>query len=266
MFDSSAIGYCRLAIAAPSDLFRAQLHPHPALPVRPISPILPIFPIPPIHPRLISDFRFPAFCFLILLSLPSLPSLPPLKNPPALPNLGMTLVPVRIATIKSLNLCRRLLFGCKWTPRAAQVAALARKEAAALNHDSVQEIHFTIALGHLGVGLPAERLKQIDFQYDRAMAQARTILGTGTHTLESTAIPFGPGVKRIIRVAKKLSLRDGLFYMGIEHLFLALLREPEQFLFQLIDAKGFTLENFRAETERIYHEALDLNIQLWNLK
>ena len=71
----------------------------------------------------------------------------------------------RIAAIKTVNLGRRLAFGCKWTPRAAQTAALARKEAAALKHDCVQETHFTVALGHLGEGLAAERLKYLGFQY-----------------------------------------------------------------------------------------------------
>src|SRR5438477_1672750 len=96
----------------------------------------------------------------------------------------------RLAAIKSANLARRLAFGCKWTPRAAQAAALARKEAAAMKHDCVHETHFTVALGHLGDGLAAARLKCLGFQYEGAFAQAQAIVGTGTVTMESTSIPF----------------------------------------------------------------------------
>jgi len=161
-----------------------------------------------------------------------------------------------LAGIKTLNFGRRIAFGCKWTPRAAQTAALARKEAAALKHDCVQEIHFTVALGHLGEGLAAEHLKYLGFQYERALAQAQAIVGTGTVTLESTSIPFSDGVRRIITVAKRFSLRDGLWYFGTEHLFLALLQEPDKLLRQLVEAKGLVLDAYRTETENIYRETL----------
>jgi ATP-dependent Clp protease ATP-binding subunit ClpA len=155
-----------------------------------------------------------------------------------------------------VNLGRRLAFGCKWTPRATQTAALARKEAAALKHDCVQEIHFTLALGHLGEGFAAERLKYLGFQYERALAQAQAIVGTGTAAMESSAIPFGDGAKRIIAAAKGFSLRDGLWYFGTDHLFLALLDKPEKLLQQLVEAKGLALDEFRTETENIYRDIL----------
>jgi ATP-dependent Clp protease ATP-binding subunit ClpA len=162
----------------------------------------------------------------------------------------------RLAAIKTVNLGRRLAFGCKWTPRAAQTAALARKEASTLKHDCVQETHFTVALGHMGEGLAAERLKYLGFQYERALAQAQAIVGTGTVTMESTAIPFSDGVRRIITVAQRLSLRDGLWYFGTDHLFLALLQEPEKLLRQLVEAKGLVLHEYRTETENIYRDPL----------
>ena len=163
----------------------------------------------------------------------------------------------RLAAIKTVNFGRRLAFGCKWTPRAVQAASLARKEAAALNHDCVQEAHFTVALGHLGDGFAAERLKHLGFQYERALSQAQAIVGTGTVTMESTAIPFSDDVRRIISVAQRFSLRDGLWYFGTDHLFLALLQKPEKLLRQLIEAKGLVLDEYRKETEDIYRDTLN---------
>jgi ATP-dependent Clp protease ATP-binding subunit ClpA len=162
----------------------------------------------------------------------------------------------RLAAMRTVNLGRRLAFGCKWTPRAAQAAALARKEAAALKHDCVHEAHLTVALGHLGDGLAAERLKDLGFQYERALAQVGALIGTGTATMESTAIPFSDGVRKVIAAAKRFSLRDGLWYFGTDHLFLALLQKPEELLRQLIEARGLVLDDYRRETEAAYRDIL----------
>ncbi len=120
----------------------------------------------------------------------------------------------------------------------------------------MQEIHFTIALGHMGQGLASERLNYIGFQYECALAKARAIVGTGTETRESTDIPFSDGVNGIIAAAQKYSLRDGLWYFGTDHLFLALMEKPEALIQQLVEAKGLALDEFRAQTQNIYSEAL----------
>jgi ATP-dependent Clp protease ATP-binding subunit ClpC len=156
---------------------------------------------------------------------------------------------LKVVAIKTINRARRAAFGCTWTPCAAQVAALSRKEAVTLKHDCAQEIHFTIALGHLGQGLAAERLKDLGFQYDSALLQAQAIAGTGTSTLQSTSIPFSDGAKQMVMDAKALSLRDGLWWLGTDHLFLALLRKPERLLRQLIEAKGLVFDKFRRQIE-----------------
>jgi ATP-dependent Clp protease ATP-binding subunit ClpA len=156
----------------------------------------------------------------------------------------------RLAAIKTINLGRRLALGCKWTPCAAQTAALARKEAAAMKHASVQDTHFTVALGHLGAGLSAEHLKYLGFQYERALTQAQAIVGAGTVTMESIAIPFSDGVRQIITVAQRLWLRDGLWYFSTDHLFLALLHKPEQLLQQLIGQRALFWMNTEKKLRR----------------
>jgi len=178
-----------------------------------------------------------------------------MTSPPGSPN--STFDRFRLAAIKTAWLGRRLAFGCKWTPRGVQAAALARKEAAALKHSCVQETHITIALGHLGDGFAAERLKYLGFQYERSLAQAREILGTGSVAMESIAIPYSDRAKRVFSLARRLSLRDGLHYFGTDHLFLALLQTPEELLKQLLEQKGLALTEFRTETEASYREALN---------
>jgi ATP-dependent Clp protease ATP-binding subunit ClpC len=163
---------------------------------------------------------------------------------------------IRLAVIKTVNLVRRVALGCKWTPRAGQAAALARKEAAGLKHDCVHEMHLTLALGHLGEGLAAERLHALGFQYEQALAQAQTLAGAGTASLESTAIPFSDGVKQVVALARRISLRDGLWYIGTDHLLLALLQQPDPLLRQLIEAKGLAVEDYRKETEAVCRDVL----------
>ena len=165
----------------------------------------------------------------------------------------------RLAAIKTFNIGRRLTFGCKWTPRAGQAAALARKEAAALKHDCVQEIHFTIALGHIGLlggGMTGQWFKDLGFEYERALMQAQAIVGPGTTAIEPMAMPFSEEAKRIAAIARRLSLRDGLWFLGTEHLFFALLKQSERLLRELVEAKGLVLDEYRTETEKFYREAL----------
>lgn len=158
----------------------------------------------------------------------------------------------RLAAIRTVNLGRRFVFGCQWTPRAIQTMALAQKAAAALGNEHVYDTHFTLALGRLGDGMPADQLKHLGFHYETALAQARSILGPGTARIESVTIPLGEGVERLIAIAKGLSLSHGLACCGTDHLFLALLQVEEKLLRQLIETKGLGWQEFRSETEGFY--------------
>ena len=164
---------------------------------------------------------------------------------------------IRLAAIKAANACRRQVFGQKWTPRAAQVLALARKNAATMKHECVMATHFTLALGHLGEGWAAECLKELGFEHGRALAQAQAILGTGTVTMESTTIPFTDETKRILALAQRLSVSQGLLHLGTDHIFAALLQRPEPLLTALIESKGLKLEDYRKQFEANFRDQTD---------
>lgn len=153
------------------------------------------------------------------------------------------------------NRIRRLFLGCQWTPRAGQVAALSRKVAAAMQHDQVNETHFTIALGRLGEGFGPKRLRELGFDYERALQQGRAILGPGRAALNAREIPFSPAAKNIIAIAQDLSARDDLYYFGVDHILFALLRQREPLLLQLLAAKGIDPAEYESVLEKDYRAA-----------
>ncbi len=109
----------------------------------------------------------------------------------------------------------------------------------------------------MGQGLASERLNYIGFQYDaRFSERLRPLSELARRPGNQRTFPFSDGANGFVAAAQKYSLRDGLWYFGTDHLFLALMEKPEALIQQLVEAKGLALDEFRAQTQNIYSEAL----------
>ena len=142
--------------------------------------------------------------------------------------------------------------GYNFTERVRKVLAMAREEAARLNHEFVGTEHMLLGLIREGEGVACAVLQNLNVDLEDV-----------THTIEETvksgkaAQAIGPDLPYTSRAKKTLELsmsqaRDfDHSYVGTEHLLLGLLREEKGIAAQVLIHAGVTLDAARAETLRL---------------
>jgi ATP-dependent Clp protease ATP-binding subunit ClpC len=134
-----------------------------------------------------------------------------------------------------------------FTPRAAQVLALSRREAEYLHHDYVGTEHLLLGLVRLGQGVAVNILKAIGLDLAEARGQVEKLVGKGHGTTPAIKIPFTVSVKKAIALAGKEAKALGHSVVGTEHILLGLLRENGAAT-RLIRARGAEIDHVRART------------------
>jgi len=114
-----------------------------------------------------------------------------------------------------------------FTPRASQVLALSRKEAADFNHNFVGTEHLLLGLIRLGQGCAVTVLQRLGLDLESVRAEVRKQIGTGPEAPVFENIPYTPRTKRVLTIAGKAASMLKHKYIGTEHLLLALLDESE---------------------------------------
>src|SRR5437667_2903742 len=114
-----------------------------------------------------------------------------------------------------------------FTPRAQQVLALARKEAARFNHNFVGTEHLLLGLIALGQGTAVDVLGKMGLDLDVVRREVEKQVGTGPDQKMVGNIPYTPRVKKVLALAVKEAKALNHTYVGTEHILLGLLREGD---------------------------------------
>lgn len=136
-----------------------------------------------------------------------------------------------------------------YTPRAKQVVALAKEEAARLNHGFVGTEHLLLGLIKLGEGVAVKALEKWGLDLETVKIEVEKEVGTGTDKKVPTPIPLTPRVKEVFSLAAQEAKALGHTYVGTEHLLLGWLREGEGVAAQV-------LKNFNVDIDQTRQDIL----------
>jgi hypothetical protein len=136
-----------------------------------------------------------------------------------------------------------------FTPRATQVLALARKEAARFNHNFVGTEHLLLGLIALGQGTAVTVLGKLGLNPDLVRNEVERQVGIGPDQKVFGNIPFTPRVKKVLALAGKEAKALNHTYVGTEHILLGLLREGD-------GVAARVLKNFDVDIDQTRQEIL----------
>lgn len=113
----------------------------------------------------------------------------------------------------------------RFTQRAEKVFMLAENIAKSMGHKIIGTEHLLVALLEEGEGIAARALKELGLESDKV--SARIIQVTGIKPPVSGEVGLSPRVKRVIQLATEEAVRQGVNYIGTEHILLGLVIEGE---------------------------------------
>jgi len=114
----------------------------------------------------------------------------------------------------------------RFTERARKVVVLAQEEARHFNHNYIGTEHLLLGLLREDEGVAARALASLNVTLDEVREQVESIVGYGEEPFTGQA-PFTPRSKKVLELASLEALQLDHDHIGVEHLLLGLLREPE---------------------------------------
>lgn len=137
----------------------------------------------------------------------------------------------------------------RYTERALKVLSLAKEEAQRMGHNVVGTEHILLGLVAEGEGIAAKALNGINVEPEKVREQIESLVGVGQpYTGE---VGFTPRVKRVLELANEEARRQGVNYIGTEHLLLGLLMEGE-------GVAARVLLNMGVSPEKIWKQVIHL--------
>ncbi|WP_337986695.1 ATP-dependent Clp protease ATP-binding subunit [Dehalobacter sp. DCM] len=113
----------------------------------------------------------------------------------------------------------------KFTQKAERALSLSELIAKRLGHKVIGTEHLLLALIEEGEGIAAQALHGLGLEPEKVKAKIAQIVGSGTPYEGEVALT--PRVKRVMQLAAEESQRQGVNYIGTEHLLLGLIIEGE---------------------------------------
>jgi ATP-dependent Clp protease ATP-binding subunit ClpA len=135
----------------------------------------------------------------------------------------------------------------KFTPRAQQVLALARREADRLNHSFVGTEHLLLGLIKLGQGTAVTVLQRLGLDLETTRLEVEKQVGKGPEQTPNRPIPYTPRVKKVLALAAKEARALDHTYVGTEHILLGLLQEVDGVAARVLQNLGVDAEKTRQE-------------------
>lgn len=112
-----------------------------------------------------------------------------------------------------------------FTPLAAQMLALARKESERLNHNFIGTEHVLLGLLRLDQGIAVALLKNHGLDLETARQEVEEFVGLGPDQKPTYKIPYTPRVKKVLALAMHEAKALNHPRIGPEHILLGMLRE-----------------------------------------
>jgi len=114
----------------------------------------------------------------------------------------------------------------RFTEKAQKVLMLAKEEAKNLRHPAVGTEHLLLGLIREGEGIAAKSLHGLGVDLNSVRAQIESIVGHGAG-LQVNEVGFTPRAKKVLELANEEGRKQGVNYVGTEHILLGLIREGE---------------------------------------
>lgn len=137
------------------------------------------------------------------------------------------------------------MFG-RFTERAQKVLFLARDEARRLGHPAVGTEHLLLGLLREGDGIAARALQALGVNLDKVRKEVEKIVVPGD-LKSGEEIGLTPRAKKVLELAQEEGRKQGVSYVGTEHILLGLIREGEGVAARVLVSQGLTLEKLRRE-------------------
>jgi len=144
-----------------------------------------------------------------------------------------------------------------FTDRVRKVLAMAREEAIRLQHDYVGTEHILLGLIREGEGVAAAVLMNLNVDLEQVHERVEGEVKKGKATIALGELPYTSRAKKVLEYAMAEARDLSHSYVGTEHLLLGLLREERGIAAQVLNALGVTLEEARAQTQKLLGSDLD---------
>jgi ATP-dependent Clp protease ATP-binding subunit ClpC len=137
----------------------------------------------------------------------------------------------------------------RFTEKAQRVLVYAQEEAKRMGHKVVGTEHILLGLIREGEGIASKSLVGIGLDMEKVRTQIEQLVGvTAPYTGD---IGFTPRVKRVLELANEEARRQGVNYIGTEHLLLGLIMEGEGIAARV-------LANLNVNPEKIWKQVVQL--------
>lgn len=133
----------------------------------------------------------------------------------------------------------------RFTERAHRVLELARQEAQRLGHPVVGTEHLLLGLLAEGEGVGAQALQNLGLNLKQIRDEVVRATKPG-HALGGVP-ELSPRAKRALELANEEARRQGVNYIGTEHIMLGILREGEGIAAQILTGLGVSPEKVREQ-------------------
>lgn len=114
----------------------------------------------------------------------------------------------------------------RFTQRAEKVFVLAEEIARRMGHNVIGTEHILLALIEEGEGVAAKALKEIGLDPEKISGKIVSITGINS-PYNGEEVALSPRVKRVVQLATEEAARQGVNYIGTEHVLLGLIIEGE---------------------------------------
>jgi ATP-dependent Clp protease ATP-binding subunit ClpC len=142
--------------------------------------------------------------------------------------------------------------GYHFTERMRRVLALAREEAAGLNHEYVGTEHLLLGIVAEGGGIAIAILGNLGIDpHTVATHIHQTITRGHAGHRPGPDLPYTTRAKKVLELAMREARELNHSYVGTEHLLLGILREEKGIAGQVLTHAGMRLEQARAELQRL---------------
>jgi ATP-dependent Clp protease ATP-binding subunit ClpC len=134
------------------------------------------------------------------------------------------------------------------TERAKDVIELARREANELRHDHVGTEHVLLGILREGGGIATRLTELLHLKVNQVRKGVAMLNAPAAHGwVSQSQLPFSPRLRQAIKVAEETVQRLGQEGVGIAHLFLGLIEDPEAKGALLLINLGLDLKETRRE-------------------
>jgi len=134
-----------------------------------------------------------------------------------------------------------------FTPRAQQVLAMSKQEAARFKHNYVGTEHVLLGLISLDEGVAVSVLQKMGVNLESVRGEIEKQVGFGQGEGAPNPIPYTPRVRKVLALAGKEAKNLKHSYIGTEHLLLGLLREGEGVASRVLKELDIDIERTRQE-------------------